>query len=349
MSRTGTCSTCGKAVQRGPSSRDNIVCRECSSCKYLPKPCAECGEVFQPKPKAKDRPPQQYCTKSCATRAGNKQRHRTSGPRAPGDDRSLEARARHKARVRARRLRIAATWDGVTDEQILERDRWMCWICKRRISKALKWPHPRSASIDHLVPFALGGDDTAFNKKAAHLGCNMVRQTGAKDEHPMLNFSLDPNVEIKPKPRPKPAYKPRPCATCGELKTEPGPCTLHTSVRYANCRACKAARVSQPGTTPPRLCQACQDTGRSKPCSVPDCGRPVFATSLCAAHFHRNNRYGDVMAHIPVANDRAARISVAALLKVGKPDDDDGLCPQCMIYPLVSCCDPSPSRDSLSA
>jgi hypothetical protein len=67
------------------------------------------------------------------------------------------------------------TWDGVTDEQILERDRWMCWICRKRIGKKFRYPSPRSASIDHELPLSLGGDDTAFNKRAAHLGCNMAR------------------------------------------------------------------------------------------------------------------------------------------------------------------------------
>lgn len=76
---------------------------------------------------------------------------------------------------RARKLRRARTWDGVTDPAIFERDRWRCWICGKRIGKKLRYPHPRSASIDHEVPLSLGGDDTALNKHAAHLGCNVAR------------------------------------------------------------------------------------------------------------------------------------------------------------------------------
>jgi hypothetical protein len=82
------------------------------------------------------------------------------------------------ARARARRLRHAQTWDGITDEEILERDGWRCQIpgCKRRpIRRDVKYPHLRSKSIDHIVPLSLGGDDTAVNKRAAHLGCNMAR------------------------------------------------------------------------------------------------------------------------------------------------------------------------------
>jgi 5-methylcytosine-specific restriction endonuclease McrA len=62
----------------------------------------------------------------------------------------------------------------VTDEEILERDRWRCF-CGKRIGKSFKYPHPRSRSIDHVVPLSEGGDDTAANKRAAHLGCNITR------------------------------------------------------------------------------------------------------------------------------------------------------------------------------
>ena len=87
-------------------------------------------------------------------------------------------RTRDLAKARARRLRHAQTWDGITDEEILERDGWRCQIpgCKRRpIRKDLKYPHLRSKSVDHIVPLSHGGDDTAENKRAAHLGCNMAR------------------------------------------------------------------------------------------------------------------------------------------------------------------------------
>lgn len=87
-----------------------------------------------------------------------------------GDSESRKiARNRRRLRVRAR------TWDGVSDEQILERDRWRCGICHKVIGKSFKYPHPRSKSIDHVVPLSQGGDDTAANKRAAHLRCNQAR------------------------------------------------------------------------------------------------------------------------------------------------------------------------------
>jgi 5-methylcytosine-specific restriction endonuclease McrA len=82
-----------------------------------------------------------------------------------------------------RRLRVRAeTWDGVTNEQILERDRWRCGICRKAIGKSFKYPHPRSKSVDHIVPLSQGGDDTAANKRAAHLGCNNGRMNRGGNE-----------------------------------------------------------------------------------------------------------------------------------------------------------------------
>jgi hypothetical protein len=100
---------------------------------------------------------------------------------------------RKVALARARRLRHAESWDGITDEEILERDGWRCQIpgCKRRpIRRDVKYPHPRSKSIDHIVPLSLGGDDTAANKRAAHLGCNTARSANMADEQMALFGSL---------------------------------------------------------------------------------------------------------------------------------------------------------------
>ena len=107
--------------------------------------------------------------------------------------RSGSRHAQYAGIARARKLRRAQTWDGITDAEIMERDGWRCQIpgCKRRpIQKDLKYPHLRSKSIDHIIPLSLGGDDTAVNKRAAHLGCNMGRSNKAGEEQLPLFGSL---------------------------------------------------------------------------------------------------------------------------------------------------------------
>jgi len=65
-----------------------------------------------------------------------------------------------------------------TDTYIFERDGWICQICGQKINKRLKWPHPRSKSIDHIVPLIKGGADAPINIQAAHLRCNISKNAG---------------------------------------------------------------------------------------------------------------------------------------------------------------------------
>lgn len=56
--------------------------------------------------------------------------------------------------------------------EIYERDKGFCGICKLPIDIKLKFPDVNSFSVDHILPIAIGGDDTPDNVQAAHLGCN---------------------------------------------------------------------------------------------------------------------------------------------------------------------------------
>ena len=56
---------------------------------------------------------------------------------------------------------------------VFERDNWICQLCGQRINRRLKYPNPRSGSIDHIVPLSKGGDDSPMNVQATHLRCNV--------------------------------------------------------------------------------------------------------------------------------------------------------------------------------
>ena len=135
------------------------------------RPCAwsPCGKIFQPKYKAAGRPPQEHCSKPCATSARNAARY--------PDGRDLERqRTRDLAKARKRRTRQRVQgWDGISDDWILRRDNWTCQLCGQPIDQALKHPAPGSRSVDHIIPLAQGGSDLAANKQAAHLGCNKAK------------------------------------------------------------------------------------------------------------------------------------------------------------------------------
>ncbi|MEI9479555.1 MAG: HNH endonuclease [Deltaproteobacteria bacterium] len=62
---------------------------------------------------------------------------------------------------------------------IFERDKWVCQICHKKINPKLKYPHPMSATIDHIIPSSLGGMGTGENLQAAHWICNSRKRTKA--------------------------------------------------------------------------------------------------------------------------------------------------------------------------
>jgi len=179
----GTCAECGKTVQVSRSSAPPEL-RRCHDCRRrtpppapAPRICDLCECTYVPKPM--HRPGQRWCSKSCAQAWRN-------GARPPYDRDVVVGLPRKRRLDRIRRQRRAKTWDGVTDAEILERDRWRCGICRKAIGKSFRWPDPRSKSIDHIVPISEGGEDTAGNKRAAHLGCNCARMNRGGGEQAAL-------------------------------------------------------------------------------------------------------------------------------------------------------------------
>lgn len=75
-----------------------------------------------------------------------------------------------------RRARLAgAEMERVDHLAIFERDGWRCGICSKPVDRARKHPDPSSASVDHIVPLALGGAHAPANCQLAHLGCNVAK------------------------------------------------------------------------------------------------------------------------------------------------------------------------------
>jgi 5-methylcytosine-specific restriction endonuclease McrA len=67
--------------------------------------------------------------------------------------------------------------ERVYRSRIYERDGWICQLCHKKVDKNLKWPHPMSASLDHIIPAV---DDASTheptNVQLAHLRCNSLRR-----------------------------------------------------------------------------------------------------------------------------------------------------------------------------
>jgi len=62
---------------------------------------------------------------------------------------------------------------------VFERDNWTCQLCRRRVLRRAKRSvnsgrlHPRTASIDHIVPLSRGGSHSERNCQCACLRCNV--------------------------------------------------------------------------------------------------------------------------------------------------------------------------------
>jgi HNH endonuclease len=64
---------------------------------------------------------------------------------------------------------------------IFERDAWTCWLCGQPVDRDAAVPHPRSATIDHVLPINHGGGDEPDNLACAHFRCNVTRGDSLTD------------------------------------------------------------------------------------------------------------------------------------------------------------------------
>lgn len=84
---------------------------------------------------------------------------------------SKDAAIRHRRRA----LKKSAFVENVDLMTVLERDKWMCGICGKKIPKGVAYPHPLYRTLDHVVPLAVGGEHSYANIQSAHFGCNAAK------------------------------------------------------------------------------------------------------------------------------------------------------------------------------
>lgn len=76
--------------------------------------------------------------------------------------------------------------DLIDRDEVGERDGWRCGICRRKVNRLLPYPHPRSPSLDHIVPLSLGGRHVRENVRISHLKCNMGRSNRSHGHEQLL-------------------------------------------------------------------------------------------------------------------------------------------------------------------
>lgn len=187
---------CGALLQSSATSlpAGERTCHPCRRAGRGPRrgrtrDCAVCGALFYPTDH-RDRK-QLTCSLRCGA-AARQAAGRAGWNRAPhtchgcGGTTTRHSRwcatcatARRSEYNQRKNLRRRAGGTRIMSiRELAERDRWRCHLCRRRVSRTLRYPHPRSASRDHLVPVADGGTNEPTNLALAHWDCNVRRRTG---------------------------------------------------------------------------------------------------------------------------------------------------------------------------
>lgn len=167
------CQRCGEAFSAG--QRRTKYCEQCrpiiarelsrtlsASKKDLsPRKCMDCPNWFIPEYGNKRR---NFCSDKCSRRhARRNTRHKNRGNIKQQIQRRKEREIKPNGSERVYRSKV------------FERDGWKCQLCGKSVDKRLRWPHPKSATIDHIIPLANGGQHVPVNCQLAHFICNAKR------------------------------------------------------------------------------------------------------------------------------------------------------------------------------
>lgn len=88
-------------------------------------------------------------------------------------ERGREVKRNNEQRRRARKANLEC--EKFYDNEIYQRDNFVCQLCGEPIDMALRYPHPLSPSLDHIIPISKNGSHTRNNTQAAHLLCNVKK------------------------------------------------------------------------------------------------------------------------------------------------------------------------------
>jgi len=190
--RSQPCADCGVPTA-------GVRCRRCAGDArkkpkvrrvYFPE-CIQCGALF-----TTQHPGQLNCSTECAYKRTQEGRDhkaenaRRRGARYCGCGALLRPRqykcercvylnkrarkTRYKQRRRAAKLG-AEVVESFTLTEIAERDRHRCGLCHRKVDMTKCVPHPRSPTLDHVIPLSKGGDHSRANAQLAHFLCNSIK------------------------------------------------------------------------------------------------------------------------------------------------------------------------------
>ena len=181
------CGACEEVFEtRRPNQKYcSVACRGADQCVYrgTTRECVICGVEYEPR--ARD---QKCCSKKCQMAAthratGNIKITRqcvTCGIEYTTDPRAWNAKYCGPCKMKLygsngpqnRAKKWGVEYEPIDKMKVFARDHWKCGICGERVDQRKRYPHPDSASLDHIIPISCGGGHVWSNVQCSHLGCN---------------------------------------------------------------------------------------------------------------------------------------------------------------------------------
>jgi 5-methylcytosine-specific restriction endonuclease McrA len=233
------CVVCGTSFKPRPCRPTNTYCsRVCL--RHVPKVCAACKVSFL------GGPGQRFCTRTC---------QHTFNWETVGRLRNRAYVQRVKARKRG------SAHEFIDPAKVFALDKQTCRLCFVRVDLSLKHPHPLSATVDHIVPLALGGQHIYTNVQTAHLRCNSRKGITYQGQLPL---GFGPTAKVS-------HWKPNRCA-CGarcrgvscrpcvfaHRDTKTCLCGAKRTRGHKGCRQCRITAQRAAGKAlRARICVAC--------------------------------------------------------------------------------------------
>ena len=139
---------------------------------------------------SRKQPPQRFVAGTCARcgksfvmdRRGGSGAGLNKNGLAYCSPRCCNAENRTRRRIRKANAYVA----DVNRAYIFKRDRYTCQICGKRLAMTKQAPHPKSPTLDHIIPLAKGGTHEPANVQAAHFMCNALKSDGAVGDQLLL-------------------------------------------------------------------------------------------------------------------------------------------------------------------
>lgn len=186
-----TCQQCG-ALRKNP--RGGGLCAHCARTQRTLKPCPRCGTPFWPWADGVKHA-RKYCSRACIKRPKAASTAAVISRAKPlralscrwcgtafSHAHSTTAFCTDVCRKRARNQQKKARKKTMRSAPLIPlplvylRDQGVCALCVEGVDSTLRSPHPRAATLDHIIPLSKGGAHDEGNVQLAHYGCNSAKR-----------------------------------------------------------------------------------------------------------------------------------------------------------------------------